>query len=288
MKALNRMKLLSELGKDSRSYKGDRVSTSRRLMRTTDLRKSILVIDDQPEMVESLSEYLSYGGYKPHGALSVKEGIEKLQRYGDICLIVCDLMMPEDDGYSMLEFLKGSLRFRHIPIIVSTSLNDMDAIDKASRLGVREYLIKPYTSEMFLSRIRDTLLLGLGSILIVTESSTSSKLLSTALSRIGYRVLSAENGNVALEILHQKPVNGVLSELALVDMTGLHLMLQVQDIQTGIPFLFIEDHLLELAECDVISAGGHGILRKPFNNADVVRRVAHLLSDRKTLLGPRG
>lgn len=286
MKSSYRMKLLCELGKDSQGYKGKGKSTDEEREGTVNLRKSILIIDDEPALVESLSDFLSYGGYNPIAALSAKEGIAKLHRYTDISLIVCDLVMPEDDGFVMLKYLRSNLRFREIPVLVSSSVNDKDVIDKALAFGVRGYLVKPYTSKLFLARIQETLDSGLGTILVVTENFTSTRFLVLAISRIGYRLLSAENGKKALEVLAQEPVNGVLSELALTDMTGLNLMVQAQEVQNGVPFMFIDDPQLGVTESDVIAAGGRAILRRPFNNIEVARKIAHLVFDKRPLSDP--
>ncbi len=72
-------------------------------------------------------------------------------------LIISDIMMPEMDGYQLLEKLKGDNRFRGIPVIMLTALGELKDKLKALRIGVDDYMTKPFEEEELLARIDNLL-----------------------------------------------------------------------------------------------------------------------------------
>jgi YesN/AraC family two-component response regulator len=72
-------------------------------------------------------------------------------------LILSDLMMPVMNGFELLEHLKGHALFRHIPVIMLTARADMRVKLKALRIGVDDYLTKPFVEEELLIRIENLL-----------------------------------------------------------------------------------------------------------------------------------
>ena len=72
-------------------------------------------------------------------------------------LIISDIMMPEMDGYQLLEKLKGADRFRATPVIMLTALADLKDKLKALRIGVDDYMLKPFEEEELLARIDNLL-----------------------------------------------------------------------------------------------------------------------------------
>jgi len=72
-------------------------------------------------------------------------------------LIVSDIMMPEMDGYQLLAKLKGDDRFRSTPVIMLTALADLKDKLKALRIGVDDYMLKPFEEEELLARIDNLL-----------------------------------------------------------------------------------------------------------------------------------
>ena len=72
-------------------------------------------------------------------------------------LILSDIMMPEMDGYQLLEKLKTSDRFRHIPVIMLTAKAGLEDKLKALRIGVDDYMLKPFEEEELFARIENIL-----------------------------------------------------------------------------------------------------------------------------------
>ena len=83
-----------------------------------------------------------------------REALEWLKQEGDLCeLIITDLMMPEMDGYQLIGELKSNSRFQQIPVVVLTARANTDDKLRALRIGVDDYLIKPFEAEELLARV---------------------------------------------------------------------------------------------------------------------------------------
>lgn len=116
--------------------------------------EKVLVIDDSDELRSLLASLLPYGGYDPYGAGSGQEGLDLvLQIHPDLILI--DLELPDTTGLKVLEEL--SRRGFTIPTIMMTGYGSEGSAARALRLGVRDYLIKPFTTEEVLSSIERAL-----------------------------------------------------------------------------------------------------------------------------------
>lgn len=106
-------------------------------------RKIILIIEDSPDILENLTEYLEMEGYKILTAKNGTKGIELARRIVPD-LIICDVLMPKMDGHEVLRLLLDTAKTHEIPFIFSTSLSEK--IDRAGALGrgADGYIIKPF------------------------------------------------------------------------------------------------------------------------------------------------
>jgi two-component system response regulator PilR (NtrC family) len=116
-----------------------------------------------------------------------------------------------------------------------------------------------------------------GVVLLVTEDVVQGSILERTLTANGFHVLPATNGEGARRLLSERDVGLVISELALDDMTGLDLMMGAQETSPKLPFLFLDDHGLRVTDDDIRSAGGFGLIMRPFNNVEVLRKVRAIL-----------
>lgn len=103
----------------------------------------ILVIEDNIDVRENLEELLQLSGYKVSTAENGKDGINKaLEVIPD--LILCDIMMPELDGYGVLRFLSNNVTTMNIPFIFLTAKAEKDDFRKGMGLGADDYITKPF------------------------------------------------------------------------------------------------------------------------------------------------
>jgi CRP-like cAMP-binding protein/CheY-like chemotaxis protein len=105
--------------------------------------KTILVIDDNNDIRENTAEILSLAGYETFTAENGKKGVELALKHKPD-LIVCDIMMPELDGYGVLHLLKRNPETEGIPFIYLTAKTERGDFRKGMEMGADDYITKPF------------------------------------------------------------------------------------------------------------------------------------------------
>src|ERR1043166_2338253 len=114
--------------------------------------KKILVIEDESATLENLVLMLEMEGFKPFSAPNGRLGVEVARReLPDV--ILCDVSMPELDGYGVLESLRADSSTVSIPFIFLTAKGDKKDLRTGMNLGADDYLTKPASAEEVLSAI---------------------------------------------------------------------------------------------------------------------------------------
>ena len=104
--------------------------------------KKILVIEDEPEMRRNITALLRYKEYEPIAAENGRLGVEMARREKPD-LILCDVMMPELDGFGVLRALQADVKLALIPFIFLTAKGEKDDLRSGMNLGADDYLTKP-------------------------------------------------------------------------------------------------------------------------------------------------
>lgn len=116
----------------------------------------ILVIEDEIFIRENLIELLEIEGFDAQGAENGLEGVQLVQQEPPD-LILCDVMMPELDGYGVLETLRQDPATAKIPFMFLTASADRSNIQKIRELGIHDYILKPFNVDKFLDVISNRL-----------------------------------------------------------------------------------------------------------------------------------
>jgi two-component system nitrogen regulation response regulator NtrX len=120
-------------------------------------RRAILVVDDDPAVVQGVSGLLRDEGYAPHGALSAAAAWTFIQKAGDsLSLILLDIRMPEESGLRLLERLPRPLP---APVVVLSGEASAGEAVSALKLGASDFVEKPPTPERLLTAVRNALAL---------------------------------------------------------------------------------------------------------------------------------
>ncbi len=118
--------------------------------------KAILVIDDNQDIRENTAEILELAGYKTITAENGKKGVElALREKPDI--IICDIMMPELDGYGVLHLLNKNPATQNIPFIFLTARTERSDLRKGMEMGADDYITKPFEDIELLSAVETRL-----------------------------------------------------------------------------------------------------------------------------------
>ena len=118
----------------------------------------ILVIEDEPANIQTLSTLLKERGYNINIATNGRQGLEVLERIRPD-LILLDIMMPEMDGFETCRRIKASTAWREIPIIFLTAKTDTADIVRGFELGAVDYVAKPFNAHELLARVNTHLTL---------------------------------------------------------------------------------------------------------------------------------
>jgi adenylate cyclase len=113
---------------------------------------SILVVDDNEINRDLLSRYLARLGHAVQTAPDGRQALEMIDS-GTFDLVLLDIMMPELNGYQVLQHLKDSSEWRDLPVIMISALDEMDSVVRCIELGAADYLSKPFNPVLLKARV---------------------------------------------------------------------------------------------------------------------------------------
>lgn len=163
--------------------------------------KKILVVDDEPDIVELVSYNLSKEGYAVVSAPDGAMALESLRK-ADIDFVILDLMLPGLSGMELCRILRSDPKTAHLPVIMLTAKGEeMDRI-LGLEIGADDYMTKPFSPRELVARVRAILrrlsekkdagqqMIRIGDLLINKETYTVTKRdVSLALSSIDFKLL---------------------------------------------------------------------------------------------------
>jgi putative two-component system response regulator len=114
----------------------------------------ILAVDDVPENLGLLGDLLQGAGYRVKAASSGHAALRYAVRKPRPDLILLDVMMPEMDGYQVMERLRTEPMTRDIPVIFLTALSETEEEERGFELGAADYITKPIRPSVVLARVR--------------------------------------------------------------------------------------------------------------------------------------
>ena len=117
---------------------------------------SLLVVDDNEMNRDLLGRRLERQGYRVTMAVDGRQALEIINREA-FDLVLLDIMLPVVNGYQVLEQMKADRLLSHIPVIITTALDESDGKARCMELGAEDYLTKPFNPVVLKSRISDCL-----------------------------------------------------------------------------------------------------------------------------------
>jgi len=118
---------------------------------------ALLVVDDNEDNRYTLTQRLKRLGYENVAtAVDGRDALTRL-REGPYDLVLLDVMMPEMNGYEVLEHLKGDERLRDLPVIMISALDQLDSVIRCIELGAEDYLPKPFNPTLLRARVSASL-----------------------------------------------------------------------------------------------------------------------------------
>ncbi len=119
-------------------------------------KKSILIIEDEADILELIKYNLERDGFRTSGAASGEEGL-KVARAKVPDLVVLDLMLPGLDGLEVCRLLKADIKTKQIPIVMVTAKGEESDVVAGLELGADDYITKPFSPKVLVARLRTVL-----------------------------------------------------------------------------------------------------------------------------------
>lgn len=104
----------------------------------------VLVVDDSSTVRNEVCDFLKQNGLTVTGAVDGKDGLDKLRADPGIKLVVSDVNMPNMDGLTMAEKIRGELRNASVNIIMLTTENSPSMKERGKAAGIKGWIVKPF------------------------------------------------------------------------------------------------------------------------------------------------
>lgn len=249
----------------------------------------ILVVDDSMMMRRALRTILEPLKIDIDEASDGQMGLDfALAKNFD--LIITDVNMPNMNGVDFCQRLKANASTRGIPVVMVSSFDSDDDIDKGFEVGATAYISKNEAQSYLRNTISNILskseLHHNQTIMVVDDSPTILKIVEEGLLKSGFQVISAENGKKALKHLRIKLPHLILSDIDMPEMNGFAFCDAVHsdpDLAT-IPFVVMSTNSDRAHMKRMLQYGASAYITKPFNIDQLVILVEKLLSDQFLLL----
>ena len=221
----------------------------------------VLVVDDDPAVRALVARRLTRDGFQVISAANGHEALD-LARQHHPTVITLDVMMPDMDGWTVLNTLKSSPDLADIPVVMLTIIDEKN---KGFALGAAEYLTKPIdfnrlTQVVGRYRHRATD----APLLIVDDDPTTRELLHRTFSRDGWQIVEAENGAVALEIARAQLPGLTLLDLMMPEMDGFEFLEALRKLPGGdaVPVIIVTAKTLTQADRQRLNGLVERVLQK--------------------------
>jgi len=258
----------------------------------------ILIVEDNLTNLELMSYLLTAFGYTTVSASDGASGLGLARRE---CpdLIVCDIQLPEMDGYEVVRHLKDEEATSNIPLVAVTAFAMVGDRDRALAAGFDGYITKPIDPQTFVGQVEAFLAPAAharlqqieasgvseaapsvdqrsGTILAVDNISANLELLCSIFEPFGYTVRTARNIHTALEIARQEQPDITISDIHMPDGTGFDLLRMFKDDPRlrSIPFVFLSATARQSDDIQTgLGLGADKFIRRPIEPRQLLAEI---------------
>jgi len=238
----------------------------------------VLVIDDDPAVLELMERFLVKAGFTVRTASSGEEGLGLAKQLRPAA-ITLDTVMPGIDGWAVLAALKTDVATADIPVIMATMIDDQS---RGFALGAADYVTKPIDWDRLSAILKQHCPASSGTVLVVDDDPEAREVLRRLLEGAGWQVVEAEHGRHALERLKQCRPAVILLDLMMPEMDGFEFVHELRKNEgcLGIPIVVLTAKEVTPEEQGRLNGCVVKILQKGSLNQDelfqeIQRQVTH-------------
>ena len=222
----------------------------------------VLCVDDDAGVITLFRRYLSRQGYRVVGLTDSTAAVERARQLKPFA-ITLDVLMPDRDGWQVVQELKADPETRHIPVIMCTILGEEK---QGLSLGASDYLVKPVMEQELLAVLgRLDREAGRHRVLVVDDQPEDLELLSRILEdQEGYEVITATGGLEGIHRIQEQRPDLVILDLLMPEVDGFSVLEAVKSNEAtrSIPIIVVTAKDLSQEERDILSSRVEALLQK--------------------------
>ncbi|GAC1476674.1 MAG: response regulator [Ktedonobacterales bacterium] len=241
--------------------------------------RCILVVDDEPDIANLIARYLERAGYRVVIGYTATQGFQ-LAQTEQPDLITLDIILPDADGFTMLEWLKNSPATAHIPVVMLSMLDDAG---HGRLLGAVDYLSKPVQEHVLVERVGSILASDqVRCVLVADDEDDIRRLIAENLRRAGYQVIEAADGDEVVALAEEHHPGLALLDIKMPRMDGIMALraLRASEATRDLPVIMMtaSPGALEAHQPLIEAMGGATLLHKPWTIEELATAIAQGLA----------
>ena len=209
-------------------------------------------------------------------------------------LIILDVTMPVMDGVETLSKLKADPQMKEIPVIMLTAEAGKENVVKIARMGIRDYIIKPFTEQVLLERVgrvldlqtkgqgeaRNKTLEDTANVLVVDDKPAIVDQVRGAFAQTSWKVISAAQCGEAIDLSSKEPPDVILINLALPEGAAFNFfqMMRANSKTKSVPVFGMSVKTASEEQARAQSIGFTGVITKPIDTGELFYRVCRAMN----------
>jgi len=239
---------------------------------------SVLIVDDEPGMTETMSAILGHIGYDVKVAGDGFEAIERVKTQ-PFDVIFMDIRMPGINGVETYKEIKKIRPDTTVVMITAYSVEEL--IAEALEQGAYGIMYKPFDVRKALEvieRINESAL-----VLIVDDELSTCETLMDVLEEKGYRVGRASSGEEALALVREREFDIVFIDIQMPVMNGLEIYSSMKELRPNVKAVMMTGYRMEVEEIvdEALKNGVYTCIYKPFDNVKVLKIVEGIIAGKE-------
>jgi CheY-like chemotaxis protein len=238
----------------------------------------ILCVDDDDGVLTLFNRYLRKQGYQVQGLNDSTRVVEEVRRLQPFA-ITLDVMMPEKDGWQVLQELKSDPETCHIPVIMCSIISEKE---RGLSLGAVDYLVKPILEQDLIAALdRLDRQPGEHRVLVIDDQPEDLELLTRMLrNQDGYEVLTAASGDEGIRLIQQERPDLIVLDLLMPDVDGFAVLeaIKAKADTRAIPIIVVTAKELNVEERQRLNDQVETLLKKGlFDQTELLADVTSAL-----------